>query len=464
MTNQIKVLSAFLIILFSSCNDSNSVTDIGSSLQSNSDKIIVNQHQFHISSENFPVEFMYSKPDSFLLGTFYDAKYGSIHADIFAQVEYPRDYVYPVNNRPDSIKLIMYYNKYFGDKHSPMHVNVYEMNKSTFEYLKPYKSNLNPNDYVDFSNPSLLIGNKTFTAVSSIKSSDSTRVSIKLSNAFLNKFSNIASDTYSSDEKFFDFFKGVYITTDFGSASMLYVRHIDIKYYHSYTYITKSSTGTDSIVTVNLATTFPASSWVRQVNRFLQPEKANIISNLESQPDQIHYISSPANIYTRIKLPVKEMYNQMEKSTSRLAINNAKIRVDIDEISTEKFTQPVPTNVLLIRESALNRFFTTKELPSDTCAILGKYSNAKNSDTGKTDYFYSFDIAKLVAFEFEKIKENNTSSQDSINFILVPVRLNINENNNITDVSQQFILSSVTICGGNHSKKPIKANIISSYF
>lgn len=459
-----QLLTILFVILISSCNNSDTVTDIGSSIQPGNDKILVNQYQFDIVSENYPVEYMYSQPDSFLLGTFYDETYGSIHADILAQVEYPKNYTYPENNQPDSIKLIMYYNKYFGDKYSPMHVNVYEMNKSTFNYLTPYKSNLDPNDYVDMSNSSLLIGDKTFTAVNSSGSSDSTYVAIKLSNEFLQRFSNIESDTYSSDSTFFNFFKGLYITTDFSSASMLYVRKIDLKYYHSYTYITKSSTDQDSTVTVNLATTFLANGWVRQVNRFLHPDKSDVINKLEAQPDQIHYISSPANIYTRIKLPINDMYQQMDKNDLRLNLNNAKIRVDIDEISKDDYAQPIPSNILLIKESALNRFFTGKELPSDTCAILSSFSYATNSTTDETDYYYSFDIAGLMSHEFEQIRNNTAAAQDSISFVLVPVRLTINSNNSITEVSQQFLLNSVTICGGKHPKKPIKANIVSSYF
>jgi len=458
-----KLLLASLLILTISCNDNN-ITDMGSSIQPAGDRIFVFSERFDISSENYFVNYMYTRQDSFLLGTFHDEKYGTVHADILAQVEHPRNHVYPPNTTADSILLIMYYRRYFGDKHAPMNVSVYEMNKATFDDTTPYPSNINPDNYVDRTNNALLIGEKTFTAVDARGVGDSTYVIIKLSPEFMQRFTNIAPDTYSSDAIFREFFKGLYITTDFGSASMLYIRRIDMEYYHSYNYTTKGISGQDSTVTVNSSVTFPANNWVRQVNRFLHPDKNAIISKLESEPDQIHHISSPANIYTRISLPMREMQQKMEGNGLRLAINNAKIRVDINNLNEENFAQPIPSNVLLIRESSVDRFFTKRELPTDTCAILGTIVNEKNIETSETDYYYSFDIARLIAHEFKQAKDNNAIAPEKINFLLVPVRLKTNSNGAIMEVSQQFLLNAVTICGGNHSKKPIKANVVFSGF
>ena len=305
---------------------------------------------------------------------------------------------------------------------------------------------------------------KNFTAVSSTGLVDSTYVSIKLKDEFLHRFIDIPDNAYTDDDLFFDFFKGLYITTDFGSASMLYVSQIDLNYHHSYTYTTQNVAGQDSTVTVNLVTSFPANSWVRQVNRFLHPNKANVLNTLNNQVDQIHYISSPANIYTRIKLPIKEMQNKLEKDDSRLVINNAKLKVNVIDTETKKFKQPIPANILLVKESSLDRFFINKEMPSDTCAILGTYARAKNKDTGEYEYFYSFDLARFISHELKQAKAENLILPDMVDFVLVPVKLKINENNNITEISQQFIMNAVSICGGNHSQRPIKTGIIYSSF
>lgn len=450
---------AFLTLLLTSCNDE-STTEMGSSIQPAGDKITVAAATFDISSDNYFVPFMYARQDSFLLGTFYDETYGSTHADIFAQVEPPVNHVYPATTTPDSIILVLYYRKFFGDKYSPMNVSVYEMNKSTFEYSKAYPTNIDPDDYVDRSNSSLLIGQRTFSPVDALGKRDSTYITIKLSNDFMNRFTNISADTYSSEEKFLEFFKGLYITTDFGSASMLYVKQIDMEYYHHYTYQTKGVFNQDSTATVKAIATFPANDIVRQVNRFLHPDTTAIKNKLAAASPQIHYISSPANVYARVKLPVKTMQDSMVIDGKRLAINSAKLRVDISDISTDNLAQRLPSNILLIRESEYNDFFKKRTIPSNTTAILGSYAYELNSETEEIDYFYSFDIANLIANEFK----NASLSNDEISFVLVPVNVSSDSNGNVTEVTQQFLLSAVTICGGTHDKKPIKAKVVYSSF
>lgn len=453
-----------LLLLFFSCND-DILNDMGSSIQPTSDKIIVSSETFSISSENYFVPYMYARQDSFLLGTFYDEKYGTTHADIFAQVEPPFNHIYPATTTPDSIILVLYYRRFFGDKYAPMNVSVYQMNKATFEYTKPYPTNINPTDYVDRSNNSLLIGQKTFSPVDALKQLDSTYVTIKLNNDFLNRFTNINNDTYSSEEKFFEFFKGLFITTDFGAASMLYVKQIDMEYFHHYTYPTKSVSGQDSTATVNSVINFAANKRVRQVNRFLHPDTAAIKLKLAAASPQVHYLSSPANIYTRVKLPLKAIQQKVEKSGLRLAINNAKLRVDIAEINTDKLAQIIPSNILLIRESEYNSFFKNKGLPSNSTAVLGTYTYEKNSNTNEIDYFYSFDIANLITNEIKNSKlPSSLLLADEINFLLVPVRVTSDASGNVTEVAQQFILNAVTICGGNHNTKPIKASVVYSSF
>ena len=44
------------------------------------------------------------------------------------------DVLVSANAVPDSAKLIMYYYSWFGDKYSPMEVNIYEMNKENLNF------------------------------------------------------------------------------------------------------------------------------------------------------------------------------------------------------------------------------------------------------------------------------------------------------------------------------------------
>jgi hypothetical protein len=450
------------MLLLSACSDIN-VSDMGSQLLPTGDQITVSSETFTVQSEDYIVPSIYAYPDSFLLGTFYDEKYGTTHADILAQVEKPAQYIYPenVSITPDSVYLLLYYKQYFGDRYSPMHISVYEMNKATFNYTQAYPSNLNPADYTD---KSLLLGQKTITAVDASGEGDSTVVAIKLSNEFLQRFSKASPDIYEDEAKFLDFFKGLYITTDFGSATMLYLKQIDLEYFHHYTYSGKSTSGQDSTITVNNVFTFPANQSVRQVNRFLHPDIENVKASLQAKTKQVHYISSPANIFTKVRLPIRSMHSTMESADKRLSINSAKLRLDMGEIDTNNFSMPISSSLLLVRQNAVDRFFAKKELPSDTVAIVGTYSYELNPTTNEYDFYYEFDLARYIANEFKQANLLNTVLPEYADFVVVPVRVTTNSSNYVTKVKHQILMNAVTICGGQHPDKPMKIRTIFSKF
>lgn len=454
--------SLFSVLVFFSCADID-VSDMGSQLLTSGDKILVDSATFPLQSGNFVVPYIYAYPDSFLLGTFYDEQYGTTHADIFAQVEQPAKYPYPrdLAISPDSIYLIMHYQKYFGDKYSPMHISIYEMNKAGFNYTTAYPSNLKPEDYTD---KSLLLGKKTITAVDAAGKNDSNAIVIKLSDEFLTRFSKATPEIFEDDAKFQEFFRGLYITTDFGSATMLYIKQIDMEYFHHYTYSVKGSTGQDSTVVVNNSFTFPANESVRQVNRFLNPDSASVIARLNASSKQIHQLASPAKLFTSIKVPLRKMHQRMEAENKRLYINNAKLRIEVTDINAGNFTIPLSASLLMVREKSMNRFFARKELPSDTVAVLGNYSYAYNTSKNEYEYFYEFDLSTMLATEFEKAGHQSAQLPEFSDFVIVPVRVSYNSNNYITKVKHQILMNAVTICGGNHPDKPMKIRTIFSRF
>lgn len=453
------LLPALLLV---ACSDIN-VTDMGSQLLPPGDQIGVNADTFAVRSENYQVPYIFAYPDSFLLGTFYDETYGTTHADIFAQVEKPASYPYPSNVKitPDSVYLILYYDTYFGDKYSPMNISVYEMNKGTFEYTKAYPSNINPADYTD---KSILIGKKTTTAVSATGTGDSTAVAIKLSNDFLQRFASATPDIYADEAKFLNFFKGLHITTDFGSATMLYINRISLDYFHHYTYTTKGSKGQDSTVTVNNIIPFPANEMVRQVNRFLHPDSTSVVNKLNSSPKQIHYVSSPANMFTRVQLPLRAMLQKMETEGKRTFINSARLRIDIDTLDAGELARPASGALLLVKQNKLNDFFAKKMLPSDSVAVLGTYTYGLNKQTSTYEYYYEFDLAQLLAYEFGQAGHQVANIAAWSDFLLVPVRVSTNSSNYVTKVRHQILMNGITIAGGQHPVKPMRIRTIYSKF
>jgi len=454
-------LLGIISLIFVSCDESN--TDIGSSVMPSGDAISVGADTFRIQTENFIAPYMISNQDSFLLGTFYEETFGTTHADVLAQVKHPNNFKYKAGTIADSAVLVLFYSKFAGDKYSPMHISVYEMNKKTFSFFDALKSNINPDEYCD---KSIFLGSKTTTPVDANKKNDSTKVTIKLDDAFCQRFFNGGNTTniYSSDEAFRNFFKGLYITTDFGSASMLYITQIDLKLHHHYTYKADGVINKDSTYKVNNVIYFRANDEVRQANRFLHPDIITVKNKLESTSKDINFVSSPANLYTKVKLPLKSIFQKISPNKKRLSINRAQIRVDIASIDEEDLSLPLVSKMMLIKESKVDSFFIKKELPNDKYAVLGTYAYGRNADTNELEYYYTFDIDDLLADEFKNAGNNITSIPDIGSYLLMPVRVTTDASSNITAVGPQFLLSGVKICSGTHAKKPMKASVVYSNF
>lgn len=458
MKSQSIVLLFLVSLLTFSCTDN--ISDLGIKIQPSSDNITVGTDTFHVITENVFIDSIFAKQDSFLLGTFYDTKYGSTQADILAQVNCPIDYQYPPGSVVDSVLAVLTYKSWFGDSYSPMEVSIYQMdNNRTFDYSTLYPTNLDPSYYTTRKE---LIGHRIFSAKDASKLlTDTTTVVFKLSDKFRNWFVNAGSDnvinvdpkTYSSESNFTDFFSGMYITPDFGAATMLNVRQVDIELYYHYNHTVKSSSGVDSLVTSSYVIPFPANSEVRQVNRFLHPESETIKLKL-AQNEDVNYISSPAGIQTRVTVPLKRMKQKMESVTGgkKQTLNSAILRVYATEIDTSALAEPVVSNMLLIKESAIDRFFNKNELPSDTCAIRGSLAVEQDSATLLYNYYYSFDIATLVANELKL----NPNPDSDLKLRLVPVQLTTtsstdsygNTTTSITAVKQLTGMSAITIRSG----------------
>ncbi len=445
-----------LSIFFVACNDS--ISDMGTQIQPEGDKILVDTASLSLSTENVIIPFIYSRPDSLMMGSYVDLQYGTTNADILTQLQPPLDFSYPTGAKADSAQLILYYYSWFGDRYAPMELSVYQMNKGkTLEFTKLYQSDIDVNQFTDRTNK---IGGKIFTAKDAVLTRpDSTKLVFPLTTDFVNSFKPVLTKKYTleNENSFHSFFNGMYITTNFGSASMIYVRSVVMRYFFHYTYNVKTANGlSDSIVTVNTYVNYPANKEVRTVNRIQHPD-ANIIKQKFDANPQISIISSPANIYSRLKMPIQKLNSKLNVNGKKLLINKAALRVDIAEVDTT-LAQPLPNTLLLIKESEYDDFFKYNKLPTDSTAILATISSEVVS--GEYQYFYSFDMARMITKELNGSK----ALPEFENFRLVPVSVKYDGNKQISQMKPQNLMSACKICSGQHSKRPMKLNLVYSGF
>jgi len=439
-----------LSVLTLSCVDT--LTDYGSGIQPVSDQIEIGADTFHLKTSTDSVVFIYSKPvstsgkDSFLLGRFYNEKYGSTYSDILAQVNCPKNFKFPANAVADSVCAVLYCQSWIGNQYDPLDINVYEMNKGTFNYSTLYKSNLDPLDYCD---KSVQLGRGVFSGKDGLGNrTDSTALVIKLDAKLLKRFYD-GQKYFNEDSTFTDFFKGIYVTTKFGSSAILNINQLDIEYYYHYTY---TEAGTNKLDTVNNMILFPANKEVRQVNRFQHPDRNKFVTFRDS----VDYVASPANFQTNIVLPLKRIQDSISADpvmkNKRQIINKAILRADVTELKDTVQGVPLVNYMLLIKASEADNFFKTNGLPSDTStvAVLSQISSEEVGTTDVYKYYYSYDVSRIIANELKT--KNYTNNGGTVKMVLIPVSVGTTTNSSgyssISSVKHQYKMSAVTLRSG----------------
>ncbi|HEY6914237.1 MAG TPA: DUF4270 family protein, partial [Paludibacter sp.] len=256
----------------------------------------------------------------------------------------------------------------------------------------------------------------------------------------------------------------VYVTTNYGASTILNIgkKMMYIDYYYHYTY---KKPGDTTLTTVNNVLTFPANDEVRQVNRFVHSDRATLVK----QRDSVNYVASPANLQTRIYLPLGRMKDSISAkiaSGKKKILNNAILKVEATEVGDSTFEMPIVQYMLLIKESAVKRFFEDGLIPTskDTTALLGQISASQIGTTGKYEYSYSFDIAALIGNELK----NGVAGDEVVPMVLIPVNVTQSSTSSgattITAVKQQYMMSGVTIRSGQNQKHPMRLNLVYSGF
>ena len=213
---------------------------------------------------------------------------------------------------------------------------------------------------------------------------------------------------------------------------------------------------------------FYANSEVRTVNHLYYQDKAQWLDELKQDSDTYNYIIAPAGVYTRMSFPMAQIADsiivQMRDPVTgdtikRPYVNKAQVRVSVEnvfsgsksEITRNDWLQP-SNYMLLIKESSMERFFAEKELPTDTCALLGQLTQDKDAD-GNTIYYYSYDMSDFISnwVRDRMLPENQrkyASDESILNMLLVPVSVGTSTSSSTTVVSsvrQQQTMSATKI-------------------
>ena len=461
-----------VLVALTGCKD-DSVT-AGSSLLGDRDVILVKADTFSLSSGLVPCGNIITAADSFLLGEI-ETDYGTMRAEIFSQLACPVGYSFPETAEIDSVCLFMYYRAWVGSGTTPMLVNIYEIDGNVMDYSATYTTDVEVSDYCSMDESTLLVarqplvvaGNKHDSVYNSSTGTYQPMVRCRINDDFAQRF--FTKRAYTSQEDFNSFFKGLYITPTFGSATVLHITDISMAVYYHFSYRKG-----DRDTTVNDMKGFYANSEVRHLNRIEYRDKDALVDKLLADSAHYNYVIAPAGIYTRMQFPmaqIKEtiMHNLVYKDTvKRPYVNLAQLRVDVlnvfdgseSDIQRNDWLQPAPY-MLLIKENSLDRFFYKKELPNDTVAILSALTNGVDS-LGNTVYYYSYDLNTLLT---NQIRHNVA---DTLSMLLVPVTVETTTASSgataVTSVRQSQVMSATKIRSADKADAPTSLQVVYSGF
>ena len=415
-----------LLIALSACKDD--VLKTGSSVLPQSDEIVVSVDTFGVKSSLHEGEYIYaSSPDSMMLGEC-DTKFGTIHADILTQLACPEGYEYETGAEVDSVLIYLTYSSWFGEDSTV----VAERDK----------------------------------IVIAASSGDSTQVgyviSFKATDSFAKRF--FEKQDFSSQEAYSEQMKGLYVTTNFGSASILHVKDINLAVFYHYTY---QRLGNDT--TVSNERWFYANSEVRTINHICYTNST--FEDLSKKQDSVSYIVSPASMYTSLSIPMKAMADTIllkdEMQNKRPYVNMAQLKIDVLNVysgqtsqkTSDDWAQPA-TYMLLLKQSAAERFFSKKEVPSDTCAILSSLLTGTDS-IGNTTYYYRYDLSSLLTNQLRQKEE-----MDTLRMYLVPVTVDFSSSSSTTvrAVHQMNTMSATEIRSAQDKTSPMRLEVVCSGF
>lgn len=439
--------------------------------------ILVGCDTFPLHSRLRAGSYIYTTPDSFLLGEC-ETLFGTLHADILTQMVCPEGFQYPDGAEVDSICLFLYYTTWHGDGNTPLSLNIYEMDGEVMQYTGTYSSGDSISRFCSkqtclVDKPRIVVA---ATPTDSVQNSSTGAyvpyVRFRLTDDFRDRF--FAIKDFSDQARFNELFKGLYITSEFGGATILHVPEISMAVYYHYDY--KQLFDTTTVYTETDVKGFYANTEVRQINHYeLINPQLDILDLLE---DEVDFVVSPGYIFTELKVPIKHMADSILSSIGdkRAYINRALISMEIlnvfdeeaDKYDRDYWAQP-SQYMLLIKEDALERFFSTNELPSDSCALLQSIT-ATVDTLEETHYYYSYDLSTLLTQQLRNATDRGQELPDTLMMVLVPVDVTTgtlsssSSTTTITAVKHKQTISATAVRSANIKNNPMRLEVVYSGF
>ena len=476
------------------CGCDDNTGSMGMEMLPDTDGMSAHTVSFDVTTESVPAESVFAKTSTGYVGRYSDPDFGYFESGFMTALTCTENFTLPevyketewdaegnptkatgimTGDSVSALQLVVFYDEWFGDSLNACRMSAYELNRA-LDYDNRY-TDIDPNDYFDPSTG--LLGRKAYSAYDTTVP-DSVRnetdsngnptytPSIVFNlpakefgeDRILKPYRDPATHHYfDNPESFIDnVFKGLYLTTDQGDGTVLYVSRVDLRMRLHFFHVNdttglklKKKDGTDSTY-YSINPIFSSTKEVTQVNRFYN---SDLVAEKASEKGWT-YLKSPAGIFTQATLPYDEIYTQLANDT----LNGARLTfTSYRQDNSHAFSMEAPTRVLLVRKQEYKKFFEDNELTDDITSYL-----ATHNSSGTNQYVFS-NIARLVTTcinEKQQAREAAGNSWDEEQWmrdnpdwnkvLLIPVSITVDPNNSerITGIQHDLQPGYAKLKGG----------------
>ncbi len=401
---------AWITITFSSCT--NDPGKIGLDLLPNDDLVVVGSVvDADIQSYTASDEIQRTDESSFnLLGTFNDPVFGKTIADFACQYRLSGFPGFSKIEQIDSLVLYLGYKEIYGDTLTPQNLKIYEL-VSDLPFDDKFYQNvdlkamskgevLSERSYIPkFRLDSLT--NKYGSTNKIPKDTVTQEIAFVMNSTLINKLLAADSLTNSDNDRFINYFKGLYIEANDVSQQGTLMKIIGsgiVMYYHKENDTTK--------YIFNYKNNTNAS----RVSRFVHDySSTSFAANLDSEQlqDSLIYVQTTGGIRSKINIPNLGIWAKMipdmanDPDTTHLTINKAELIFKLDTAFSQPWLYRPSEQLVLAAIDSIGKTY----LPADHTYSAAYYGGTYNI----IDRTYRFNIAQHIQDIINKKpgKENN---------------------------------------------------------
>lgn len=364
------IVSCFIALAFASCDDD--LNSIGGTIQPPADSILVSTDTLAVKARTISMQdSVYARTINGVLGKYEDVVFGTTKSDYLCQFYFPEGGKFQDNLlQIDSVQFVIDFNTFSGDTLAPMGLSVYEATKTIPEN---FYTNADPTKYIG-DNPILLASEAyTISGAKKIRNSSSSAIIQReiiadLGIDFGKRIYNGWKDKkFTDNASFNNFFKGAYVTTNFGSGSLIRVLYTSVDIYYKYNDVLGNYNNTAD--TIRRATfSLTVTPEVMQLNHIQNKNPEELFQ----EGTGATYLKTPAGVYTEVVFPINKIRENMVIKGGK-SINTALFTLKgyTEKESTAKYELSRPTTLLLINKDSVDSFFSQRKLYDGKTTIVG---------------------------------------------------------------------------------------------